>query len=84
MCARRFVPGPKITIQWAWSKARDATGNKHLHFHDLRHSTASAMLQAGVELYTIGKVLGHKDSRSTQRYSHLSTDALTSAVRKIG
>ncbi|UCV00246.1 tyrosine-type recombinase/integrase [Acidovorax radicis] len=84
VCARRFVPGPKITIQWAWSKARDATGNKHLHFHDLRHSTASAMLQAGVELYTIGKVLGHKDSRSTQRYSHLSTDALTSAVRKIG
>lgn len=84
VCARRFVPGPKITIQWAWSKARDATGNKHLHFHDLRHSTASAMLGAGVDLYTIGKVLGHKDSRSTQRYSHLSLDAVTSAIRKIG
>lgn len=84
VCARNFRPIPKITIQYNWRKARDKTGNTTLHFHDLRHSTASAMLQAGVDLYTIGKVLGHKDSRSTQRYSHLSTDALTNAVRKIG
>lgn len=84
VCARRFLPCPKITIQWSWSKARDACGLQGLHFHDLRHSTASAMLKAGVDLYTIGKVLGHKDSRSTQRYSHLSMEAVTSAVRKIG
>lgn len=45
---------------------------------------ASAMLEAGVDLYTIGKVLGHKDSRSTQRYSHLSLAAVTRAIRKIG
>lgn len=84
VCARRFRPCPKITIQANWRKARDAAGLPELHFHDLRHSTASAMLKAGVDLYTIGKVLGHKDSRSTQRYSHLSTEAITNAVRKIG
>lgn len=84
VCARKFKACPKVTIQQTWSKARDAAGLPMLHFHDLRHSTASAMLQAGVDLYTIGKVLGHKDSRSTQRYSHLSIEAVTSAVRKIG
>jgi len=84
VCARRFEACPKITIQWAWRKARDKSGLVHLHFHDLRHSAASAMLGAGVDLHTIGKVLGHKDSRSTQRYSHLSMNAGTSAIRKIG
>lgn len=84
VCARRFKACPKITIQVNWRKARDTSGLQHLHFHDLRHSAASAMLGAGVDLYTIGKVLGHKDSRSTQRYSHLSMDAITRAVHKIG
>ena len=84
VCARHFKACPKITIQFNFRKARDACNLTHLHFHDLRHSTASAMLGAGVDLYTIGKVLGHKDSRSTQRYSHLSLGAVTSAIRKIG
>lgn len=84
VCARNFTPGPKITIQRAWERARDAAGYSAYHFHDLRHSAASAMVSAGVELYTVGRVLGHKDNRSTARYSHLSTDALTNAVAKIG
>jgi site-specific recombinase XerD len=42
------------------------------------------MVNQGVDLYTVGKVLGHKDLRSTKRYSHLSVDTLTAAIRKIG
>lgn len=64
-------------------KPAAAIGRPNLHFHDLRHSAASAMIQAGVDLYTVGKVLGHKDGRSTARYSHLSTDQLRNALGKI-
>jgi len=78
------LTGPRITIQRAWQRTRAKVGLEHVHFHDLRHSAASEMVNAGVDLYTVGKVLGHRDSRSTQRYSHLTHDTLTAAVGKIG
>ena len=82
----RHLPlvAPKITIQRAFQRARKAAKMPGLHFHDLRHSAASEMVNAGVDLYTVGKVLGHRDARSTQRYSHLTADTLASAVAKIG
>ena len=84
--AEKYLP-PKIvkrTIAKWWMMARDAAGYEHLHFHDLRHSSASAMINSGVDLYTVGAVLGHRDVRSTKRYAHLSTDTLDKAIRKIG
>jgi integrase len=82
----RFLPltAPKITIQRAWQRARRAVGLQHVTIHDLRHSAASEMVNAGVDLYTVGKVLGHRDSRSTQRYAHLTASTLSAAVGKIG
>lgn len=74
----------KIWLQRSFSAARDAAGLSHLHFHDLRHSAASEMINNGVDLYTVGGVLGHKDHRSTKRYSHLAVDTLAAAVAKIG
>lgn len=84
VCARRFTPCPKITIQRAWEGARDRAGLHGMHFHDWRHSAASALVNAGVDLYTVGRILGHKDSRSTARYSHLAVDTLAAAVARIG
>ena len=55
-----------------------------VRFHDLRHSCASLLLAAGVDLYTISKILGHSSIQTTQRYSHLETKALKKAMRKIG
>jgi integrase len=55
-----------------------------VRFHDLRHSCASLLLAAGVDLYTISKILGHSSIQMTQRYSHLETKALKKAMRKIG
>lgn len=75
---------PKITIQRAWERARKRAGLEGYHFHDLRHSAASEMVNAGVDLYVVGKVLGHRDSRSTERYSHLTAGTLADAVTKIG
>jgi integrase len=82
----RFLPlkSPKITIQRAWQRARARVGMEHVTLHDLRHSAASEMVNAGVDLFVVGKVLGHRDSRSTQRYSHLTADTLAGAVGRIG
>lgn len=78
------LTAPKITVQRAWQRARARVGMEHVHLHDLRHSAASEMANAGVDLYTVGRVLGHRDARSTQRYAHLTADTLAAAVARIG
>ena len=55
-----------------------------VHFHDLRHSAASEMINSEVDLYTVGAVLGHKSSQSTKRYAHLAQSKLREAVGAIG
>jgi integrase len=72
------------TVQAAFAAARVRVGMRHINFHDLRHSAASEMVNAGVPLYDVGKILGHRDTRSTQRYSHLTADRLMAAVIQIG
>lgn len=85
VCARHFNRStPKITIQRNWERARDKAGLEGMHFHDWRHSAASELINAKVDLYTVGRILGHKDARSTQRYAHLAVDTLTAAVHRIG
>lgn len=85
-CCLRYLPPAiaKITVQLNWRRAADAAGFGHLHFHDLRHSAASAMVQAGTDLFVVGKVLGHRDRRSTERYSHLAPTQLAEAINRIG
>ncbi|MES3154219.1 site-specific integrase [Sphingomonas faeni] len=68
------------TIKHAFQSARKAAGLDKLHLHDLRHSAASAMVGAGIDLYAVGKVLGHANVSSTARYSHLANDTLLAAV----
>jgi site-specific recombinase XerD len=38
------------------------------------------MINAGIDLYAVGKVLGHADHKSTMRYSHLANETLLAAV----
>lgn len=78
------LSAPKITLQRSVQRARRACGLVDVRIHDLRHSAASEMVNAGVDLYTVGAVLGHKDARSTKRYAHLATQTLAVAVGKIG
>ncbi len=71
---------PYTDIKRSWEKARDAAGLYDFRIHDLRHSAASFMINAGIDLYAVGRVLGHADHRSTQRYSHVANDTLMKAV----
>lgn len=79
---RFSIKAQKVKDEWA--KARTKAGYPEVRFHDLRHSAASEMINAGVDLYTVGGVLGHKTPASTKRYAHLVTARLADAVNKIG
>lgn len=68
------------TLQHHFRAAADAVGLQGLRFHDLRHSTASALIARGVDLYTVGGILGHKSTQSTSRYAHLSSQAMSKAI----
>lgn len=72
------------TAQSRWRAALKKIGRTDCTFHTLRHSAASAMVNAGVELFTVGAVLGHKAPASTKRYSHFANQTLAAAVLKIG
>jgi integrase/recombinase XerD len=54
-----------------------------IHFHSLRHSFASALVQRGVSLYAVKELLGHEDIKTTQIYSHLQKENLIQAVNLL-
>lgn len=77
------VKGHITSPEKAWSRILQRSGITDFSPHDLRHTLASWMINNGVNsLPAIGRVLGHKDSRSTLRYAHLITDTATAAVSK--
>jgi len=65
-------------------KAASAAKLGYVRLHDLRHSTASLLLNAGVGLEIVGQILGHASTQTTRRYAHLSLDAARIAIGKIG
>lgn len=82
--AARVPLTPRSQVDYWWRKARAAVGLDHVTLHDLRHSAASAMINEGVDLATVGAVLGHKSAASTKRYSHWQTARLAEALGTIG
>ena len=55
---------------------RDVRSLVNVRLHDLRHSFASFAIAGGASLFMVGKVLGHKQARTTEIYAHLSDDPL--------
>lgn len=62
---------------------RAAGANKEIHFHSLRHSFASNLVQQGVSLYKVKELLGHHSITTTEIYSHLNIDSLREAISKL-
>jgi integrase len=69
-------------LKSGFRRAREAAGMDHVHFHDLRHSTASLLAHAGVDLHTISKILGHSTTRMSERYAHIKVDKQRAALNK--
>jgi site-specific recombinase XerD len=59
---------------------RAAKLNDDIHFHSLRHSFASNLVQRGVNLYVVKELLGQEDIKTTQVYSHLTQENLSITV----
>lgn len=83
VCAKYKMP-PRSVRHYHFTAAKATVGLSHITFHTLRHSSASALIDQNVDLYTVGGVLGHKSAASTRRYAHLSTGKLGAAIGRIG
>jgi len=74
----------KQQLQYYFNKAVKQAKIAHFRFHDTRHTFATRLVQEGVDLYKVSKLLGHKDIKTTQRYAHHYPESLRSAVDILG
>lgn len=74
------IPVSTSALEYAFRKSVDGAGINDLHFHDLRHTFCSRLVQSGVDLYTVQTLAGHKSIAMTQRYAHLNVDNLRGAI----
>lgn len=68
-------PGkPRADLNRPWRLVARRAGLSGVRLHDLRHSFASVAVSSGASLPIIGKLLGHSQPQTTQRYAHLGDD----------
>jgi integrase len=78
VCSRQ---GNKLySLGNTWGIVRRLAGIPDVRLHDLRHSVASDAIMNGVPLEVVGKMLGHRNYRTTQRYAHIADQVLRDAV----
>jgi len=75
---------PRADLKKPWGAICKAAGLEGLRIHDLRHSFASVGAGASMGLPIIGKLLGHSQATTTQRYAHLGDTPARAAVETIG
>ena len=73
-------PSVAFDFRAPFEAAVKRAGIEDFRWHDLRHSAASYLIRAGINLRIVGEILGHKNISMTMRYSHLAPDHLTDAV----
>ncbi|MGH7183385.1 MAG: site-specific integrase, partial [Nitrospiraceae bacterium] len=64
-------------------EARNRAGIPDFRFHDMRHTFATRLVQRGVDLYKVQRLLGHKTNLMTQRYAHHSPESLREGVNVL-
>ncbi len=80
-----IFPGAKegahlVDLKKPWECIRKRAGLEDVRIHDLRHTIASWLVQGGNSLYLVGKILNHKDLRTTERYARFAQDNLRDAL----
>jgi integrase len=75
---------PRTTLRRAWSSICKSAGLLDVRVHDLRHSYASYLVSNGVSLHIVGRLLGHTQPQTTQRYAHVAHESLREASNLFG
>lgn len=88
-CSPFLFPGkvegkPLQEIKTFWKTILKEAGIKNLRIHDLRHTHASHLVSSGLSLSIVGKLLGHTQASTTQRYAHLADEPLRAATEVFG
>ena len=73
---------PNLKPRW-FTEAVRAAGIQDFTWHDLRHTFASRLVMAGVDLRTVQELMGHKSITMTMRYAHLSPQHRAAALEKL-
>jgi integrase len=73
-----------VGIQKPWQRVRALAGLPDLRIHDLRHAFASVAVGGGDSLFIVGKLLGHRQSATTERYAHLAPDPARAVADRTG
>ncbi len=77
-------PGaPYRDIHHTWGRLVRKAGITDVRFHDLRHTFASHLVMAGVDIRTVQELLGHATLAMTERYAHLSPDHSSRAIQAL-
>ncbi len=75
---------PVQEIKRFWDDVRKKADLPGVRIHDLRHTFASLLVSGGMSLPMIGKLLGHTQVQTTQRYAHLFDDPLRAGLNEVG
>lgn len=75
---------PVQDLRRFWSNIQTAAKLEGVRLHDLRHSFASFLVSGGASLEMIGKLLGHSQMKTTQRYAHLMDSPLRAGLAAVG
>jgi integrase len=75
---------PLQDIKRFWEDVRAKADLPAVRIHDLRHTFASLLVSGGMTLPMIGKLLGHTQVQTTQRYAHLLDDPLRAGLEQVG
>ncbi len=70
------------SIKGSYERLCKKAGISGLRFHDLRHTAATRMIEAGASIVAVSKILGHSDIKMTMRYTHPDT-SLKEAVELL-
>ena len=75
---------PLADLRHPWYRIRERAGLDGVRLHDLRHTAASIGVSQGMNLPVIGRLLGHTQASTTQRYAHVGADPALTAANAIG
>jgi integrase len=82
-CSKAYTPLESGHLRRAFRLALNKAKIEDLHFHDLRHTLATTLVQSVIDLYKVQQLLGHKSPTMTQRYAHHYPESLRKRVEVL-